>query len=346
MQQNVPPKAQNAEDAVERAVRRFGIGVEGGIALDPELIDFGAHATFGPIFNPSVQFRPGIEFGIGEVTTTFGINLDVLYTLPGANGQTRWRPYVGAGPNLSLSHRGFDSTTDDDRQPLRFQRYRLRGRVQLYRWRPRSKSHVPRDEGDRIRRIQCPTAGRLHVLSERSSGADESRRAPFSFYRPRRSRRSSNHGLDEIPQGWGDVGLSAYARLFSRCGADHRSITHESLDRVCQWRQRHAALAAEHPIGSMRLPRVTVLDGLWIQPCGYGGHPNTLQPAHGAGVRDVPDTRRAVGRQVHARWTRTVRGGDTNARDVALNVLPAASAFRARLITSPCRSARTRPRRE
>jgi hypothetical protein len=112
-QQNVPATAQNAEDAVERAARRFGLGVEGGIALDPELIAFGAHATFGPIFNPSVQFRPGIEFGVGEVTTTFGINLDFLYRLPGTTAQARWRPYVGAGPNLSLSHRGLDSTIDD-----------------------------------------------------------------------------------------------------------------------------------------------------------------------------------------------------------------------------------------
>jgi hypothetical protein len=109
-QQNVPPKAQQTEDTVERAVKRFGIGVEAGVALDPELIDFGAHATFGPIFHPDVQFRPGIEFGVGEVTTTLGINLDVLYTLPGASRQTRWAPYVGAGPNFSLSHRGFDST--------------------------------------------------------------------------------------------------------------------------------------------------------------------------------------------------------------------------------------------
>jgi len=110
-QQNVPAKAQDAEDAVERAVHRFGIGVEGGVGLDPQLIDFGAHGTFGPIFNRSVQFRPGIEFGVGEITTTFGINLDVLYTLPGAGRQTRWTPYVGAGPNFSLSHRGFDSAT-------------------------------------------------------------------------------------------------------------------------------------------------------------------------------------------------------------------------------------------
>jgi hypothetical protein len=117
-QQNVPAKAQDAEDAVERTVKRFGIGVEAGVGLDPELIDFGAHATFGPIFKPNVQFRPGIEFGVGEVTTTFGINLDVLYTLPGATRQTRWTPYVGAGPNFALSHRGFDSATVE--QPNRF----------------------------------------------------------------------------------------------------------------------------------------------------------------------------------------------------------------------------------
>jgi hypothetical protein len=108
-QQNVPPKAQDAEDKVERAVKRFGIGVEAGVALDPELIDFGAHGTFGPIFHRNVEFRPGIEFGVGELTTTFGINLDVLYTLPGATRQTRWTPYVGAGPNFALSHRGFES---------------------------------------------------------------------------------------------------------------------------------------------------------------------------------------------------------------------------------------------
>jgi hypothetical protein len=117
-QQNVPPKAQDAEDKVERAVRRFRIGVNGGVALDPELLDFGAHATFGPIFAPSVEFRPGIEFGVGEVTTMFGINLDVLYTLPGASRQTRWAPYIGAGPNFALSHRGFQ--TDADTQGNRF----------------------------------------------------------------------------------------------------------------------------------------------------------------------------------------------------------------------------------
>ena len=113
-QNNVPAQAQRAEDAVERAVRRFRLGVVGGVGLDPELIMFGAHGAFGPIFNRNVSFRPGIEFGVGELTTLFGINLDVLYTLPGAARGTRWTPYAGAGPNFALSHRGFESDDDVD----------------------------------------------------------------------------------------------------------------------------------------------------------------------------------------------------------------------------------------
>jgi len=111
---NVPPPVQNAENTVERTVRRFGFGIEGGVGLDPQLIEFGAHATFGPIFSPNVRFRPGIEFGAGEVTTTFAVNLDVIYQLPGAARQTRWVPYVGAGPSFGLSHRGFEATDDEN----------------------------------------------------------------------------------------------------------------------------------------------------------------------------------------------------------------------------------------
>jgi hypothetical protein len=111
-QSNVPPAAQQAEVTVEEAVRRFRVGVEGGVGLDPEIIMFGAHAAFAPIFRRGVEFRPGIDFGIGELTTQFGVNLEVLYVLPGATSRTRWTPYAGAGPNFALSHRGF--TTDDD----------------------------------------------------------------------------------------------------------------------------------------------------------------------------------------------------------------------------------------
>jgi hypothetical protein len=108
---NVPAQVQRAEDNVEEKVRRFGGGVDGGIAVDPELIMFGAHGTLRPVFKDSIAFRPGIEFGIGELTTLLGINLDVTYTLPNATG--RWRPYVGAGPNFSLNHEGFSTTETD-----------------------------------------------------------------------------------------------------------------------------------------------------------------------------------------------------------------------------------------
>ena len=119
-QSNVPAQAQEAEDAVERAVRRFRIGVEGGVGLDPELIMFGAHGTFGPLFRRSIDFRPGIEFGVGELTTMFGVNLDVLYTLPGPRRGAGWAPYIGAGPNFALSHRGFETDEDVDDGRNRF----------------------------------------------------------------------------------------------------------------------------------------------------------------------------------------------------------------------------------
>lgn len=112
-QSNVPEPVQQAEGAIEDAVRRYRIGVSGGVGLDPEIIIFGAHGAFGPIFHPSLQFRPGIEFGVGEVTTVFGINLEALYTLPGAVRGTRWLPYVGLGPNFGVSHRGFEAEGDD-----------------------------------------------------------------------------------------------------------------------------------------------------------------------------------------------------------------------------------------
>ena len=108
---NVPPEARQVEDAVEDAVRRFGGGVVAGVGLDPELIMFGAHGTFEPVFHPAVRFRPGLEIGAGEVTTLLAINLDVLYTLPGSARPTGWSPYIGAGPTFGLSHRGFE--TDD-----------------------------------------------------------------------------------------------------------------------------------------------------------------------------------------------------------------------------------------
>jgi hypothetical protein len=114
--QNVPPAVQRAEAEIERTARRFRLGIQGGAGIDPEILDFGVHAQIGPIFSRNVTFRPVFEIGAGEVTTMLGINLDVIYALPGFDGDSRteerrWVPYVGAGPTFGLSHQGFE--TDD-----------------------------------------------------------------------------------------------------------------------------------------------------------------------------------------------------------------------------------------
>ena len=111
---NVPQEARQLEAEVEEAVRRFRIGVTGGAGLDPELIVVGAHGSFGPLFRRGIEFRPGVELGIGELTSMLGIDLNVLYTFPGATAQTRWRPYIGGGPNFALSHRSFETEDTDN----------------------------------------------------------------------------------------------------------------------------------------------------------------------------------------------------------------------------------------
>jgi hypothetical protein len=106
------PIGQQAADRASRSARRFGAGLQGGVGLDPEIVDVGAHLTIGPIFKPALSFRPGVEIGAGELTTLFAINLDVLYALDD-NGTRTWTPYLGAGPSFGLSHRGF-SVEDSD----------------------------------------------------------------------------------------------------------------------------------------------------------------------------------------------------------------------------------------
>src|SRR5215472_12653271 len=54
----VPGSIRTAESAIERDAKKFHFGVQAGVALDPELMDVGIHAKFGPFFTKNVQFRP------------------------------------------------------------------------------------------------------------------------------------------------------------------------------------------------------------------------------------------------------------------------------------------------
>jgi hypothetical protein len=106
--QNTPQSVQKAEGQVERVVKRWRIGVQGGVALDPQLLDVGVHGEIGPLFSPNFQFRPVLEIGAGEITTMLAINLDFVYLFPSATTDTMWMPYVGAGPTFGLSHQSID----------------------------------------------------------------------------------------------------------------------------------------------------------------------------------------------------------------------------------------------
>ena len=68
----------------------------------------GAHARLGPFFSRNLSFRPNVEFGFGEVTKLFAINLEGIYRLPLTEPRSRWSIYVGAGPNLTFMHRNFE----------------------------------------------------------------------------------------------------------------------------------------------------------------------------------------------------------------------------------------------
>jgi hypothetical protein len=107
----VPPEVGRVERDIERSVRHYQIGINAGAGLDPELILIGATGQFGPIFSPDLYFRPGVEFGWGEVTTMVALNPEVVYRLPLTNRTGAWTFYVGGGPGFNLTHKSFQATT-------------------------------------------------------------------------------------------------------------------------------------------------------------------------------------------------------------------------------------------
>jgi hypothetical protein len=104
----VPLDLRQLEAQVQRQARRWHLGLTGGVALDPEMISLNAFATLQPFSQRSLSIRPNFELAFGEVTTLLGLHLDVLFALPGISRSARWAPYIGAGPNFSLSHRSVD----------------------------------------------------------------------------------------------------------------------------------------------------------------------------------------------------------------------------------------------
>jgi hypothetical protein len=105
----VPVSVRKLEGAIEKQSRKLSMGFRTGVGLDPELMLVGVHARLGPFFSRNFSFRPNVDFGFGEVTKLFAIDLNGVYRLPLNARQSRWSMFVGAGPNLSFVHRNFEA---------------------------------------------------------------------------------------------------------------------------------------------------------------------------------------------------------------------------------------------
>jgi hypothetical protein len=110
----VPEPVQNLETEIQRAAKRWRVGVRAGAALDPELFLFGVHSQIGPIFRRDISFRPSAEFAFGELTDMIALNLEATYRLPFTPRTGRWSPYIGAGPALNFIHQGFSASGGRD----------------------------------------------------------------------------------------------------------------------------------------------------------------------------------------------------------------------------------------
>ena len=109
----VPVSVRKLTNDIERQSRRFGFGFRTSIGLDPELVLIGVQARIGPFFNRDFSFRPGVDFGFGELTKQFVFDLNGVYRLPFTARQSRWSAYVGAGPCLAFTHRNLEVETQN-----------------------------------------------------------------------------------------------------------------------------------------------------------------------------------------------------------------------------------------
>jgi hypothetical protein len=105
----IPPSIRNTESAIERQAKRYHAGFQGGVAFNPELIDFGVHAKVGPIFSRNLFFRPSVDFAWGEVTRLFAINTELIYNLPFSVGSRRYI-YFGGGPSFNFIEQNFEKS--------------------------------------------------------------------------------------------------------------------------------------------------------------------------------------------------------------------------------------------
>lgn len=103
-----PPQVRHVTRQIENDARRWHAGGRIGVGFSPELFLFGLQSQIGPIFSPRLLFRPNAEFGFGELTDMFSVNLEGAYRF-NTTFRRGWTPYFGMGPSLNFIHRGASS---------------------------------------------------------------------------------------------------------------------------------------------------------------------------------------------------------------------------------------------
>lgn len=103
-----PPQVRQTTRKIKRQVRRWHIGGRIGAGFSPEIFMFGLQSQIGPVFSPRLVFRPSAEFGFGELTDMFSLNLEGAYWLR-TQVHGHWTPYFGMGPSLNFIHQGASS---------------------------------------------------------------------------------------------------------------------------------------------------------------------------------------------------------------------------------------------
>ena len=79
----------------EIGVRSFGL--RGGININPDQFNFGAHIDAGTLAS-RVRFQPSFELGLGNGVTVAATNFDAHYLFTAR----RFRPYAGGGLGINF----------------------------------------------------------------------------------------------------------------------------------------------------------------------------------------------------------------------------------------------------
>jgi hypothetical protein len=103
----VPEAVRNAERGIQREAKKFNFGFQGGMTLNPELIDVGIHARLGPFFSRNLSLRPSVDFAWGEVTRMFSIAPELIYRIPFTVGAKKY-VYFGGGPGFNFVQQTFE----------------------------------------------------------------------------------------------------------------------------------------------------------------------------------------------------------------------------------------------